>query len=132
MTVPGAHNARQRARRSAERNGRWAEALAMLWLRCKLYRIVGRRIRTAAGEIDLIVRSPDGMMCFVEVKARARYDRAAEAISAYQRARIVRAAMLYLGTHPGLRHKGVRFDAILIAPNRPPRHHRDAWRPDGP
>jgi putative endonuclease len=34
-----------------------------------------------------------------------------------------------LSARPALRHKGVRFDAILIAPGRWPLHLKDAWRP---
>jgi putative endonuclease len=99
-------------------------------LRCKFYRVLGRRVRTPLGEIDLIARAPGGELCFIEVKARALEDAAFEAVTGRQRARIARAAALYLGARPRLRHKGVRFDAILVAPGRLPRHVRDAWRPD--
>jgi putative endonuclease len=69
------------------------------------------------------------MICFVEVKAREREELAAEAIGFAQRGRIIRAAALYLGARPALRHKGVRFDAILVMPRRLPLHVREAWRP---
>jgi len=116
-------------RRAAEIHGRRAEAFAAALLLCKLYRILGWRVKTRAGELDLVARSPSGMICFVEVKAREREELAAEAIGFGQRARIARAAELYLGARPALRHKGVRFDAILVTPRRLPRHVRDAWRP---
>ncbi len=116
-------------RRAAEFQGRRAEMLAALLLSCKLYRVLGRRVKTRAGELDLVALSPSGMICFVEVKARRREELAAEAIGFGQRARIMRAAELYLGARPALRHKGVRFDAILVTPRRLPRHVRDAWRP---
>jgi putative endonuclease len=106
-----------------------AETLAALFLSCKLYRVLGRRVKTHAGELDLVARSPSGMICFVEVKARERKELAAEAIGFGQRARIARAAELYLGARPALRHKGVRFDAILVTPRRLPHHVKDAWRP---
>src|ERR1700691_629904 len=58
------------SRRKAERRGRSSETLAALLLMCKFYRILGRRVRTHAGEIDLVARSPSGVICFIEVKAR--------------------------------------------------------------
>ena len=103
--------------------------LAAAYLTLKLYRILGWRVKTHAGELDLVALSPSGIMCFVEVKARQREELAAEAIKAGQRARIARAAELYLGVRPALRHKGVRFDAILVTPRRLLRHVKDAWRP---
>ena len=45
-----------------------------------------------------------------------------------QRQRFERAAKLYLSSHLALRHKNVRFDAILIAPHQLLRHLQDAWR----
>jgi putative endonuclease len=119
-----------RDRRIAESHGRRAETLAALWLRCKLYRVIGRRVRTPVGELDLVAQSPTGMLCFVEVKARADTDGAAQSLTPRQQERIGRAAVLYLGTRPALRHKGVRFDVILVAPRRLPRHVKDAWRFD--
>jgi hypothetical protein len=45
-----------KGRRSAEQAGRRGEALAALFLQMKGYRIVGRRVKTPVGEIDLVVR----------------------------------------------------------------------------
>jgi putative endonuclease len=120
--------ARRRDRRAAELHGRRAETLAALWLRCKFYRIVGMRVCNPFGELDLVALAPGGIVCFIEVKARAAFDGAAESLTNRKRERIARAAELYLAAHPSLRHKAVRFDAILMAPNRLPRHIRDAWR----
>jgi Holliday junction resolvase-like predicted endonuclease len=52
------------ARRKAERRGRRSETLAAVLLMLKFYRILGRRVRTHAGEIDLVARSPAGVICF--------------------------------------------------------------------
>ncbi len=49
--------------------GKWAEELAAHWLEIKGYRIIERNFRTRFGELDLIVRSPDGVLCFVEVRS---------------------------------------------------------------
>jgi len=112
----------------AEQRGRFGEALAVLFLRCKFYRILGRRVRTRAGEIDLVAQSPTGIVCFVEVKARPEDGVAAEAVGQRQRARIVRAAELFMAGRPC---RGVRFDVVTVVPGRLPRHLRDAFRADG-
>jgi len=117
-------------RRAAEAHGRRSERLAALLLACKFYRVIGRRVKTRAGELDLVALTPFGVLCFVEVKARELESDAAEAVSFRQRARIARAAELYMSARPSLRHKGVRFDAVLVTPRRWPRHLKDAWRPD--
>ncbi|MEY4880346.1 MAG: hypothetical protein RJB62_1815 [Pseudomonadota bacterium] len=96
-------------RKTAEKGGRRAEGLAALWLRLKWYRVVGRRVRTPVGEIDLIALSPRGILCFIEVKNRKGNRVAAEAVSHRQQSRIARAAELYLSSHPALRHKGVLY-----------------------
>lgn len=116
-------------RRAAERRGRRSETLALLVLILKGYRILGRRVRTRAGEIDIVARSPRGILCFVEVKARSAMHDAQEALQAPQQIRIARAAELYLAQWRGLKRTGVRFDTIAVAGRRWPRHIRDAWRP---
>ena len=115
------------SKRAAERRGRLSEGLAALLLRLKFYRILGRRVRTHAGEIDLIARSPSGVLCFVEVKARRENRSALESVGSRQRARIARAATLFVAGRNNLARKGMRFDIITVAPF--PRHIPDAWRP---
>ena len=115
-------------RQEAEKRGRHGETLAALLLRCKGYRILGRRVRTRAGEIDLVAKSPSGVVCFVEVKTRPADGLAAESVGARQRARIVHAAELYLAGRTST--NGVRFDVITVVPGRLPRHLRDAWGAD--
>jgi len=118
-------------RRAAERRGRRGEFLAVLLLLLKGYRILDRRVRTHVGEIDLVARSPWGILCFVEVKARASLREAQESLLPRQQVRIARAAELYLARRRSLRPKGVRFDTIMVFRHRWPHHQRDAWRPDG-
>ena len=116
-----------RARRAAETRGRSSEALAAWLLRLKLYRILGRRVRTHAGEIDLVARSAGGVLCFVEVKARRDARNAVDAVAPRQRARIERAASLFVAGKPNVARRGMRFDIVTVAPY--PRHIKDAWRP---
>ena len=43
-------------RKAAEASGRRGERIAAWWLRLKGWRILDRRVRTPAGEVDLIAR----------------------------------------------------------------------------
>ncbi len=117
-------------RQAAERRGRRGEIWAALLLALKGYRILGRRVQTYAGEIDLVARAPSGLICFIEVKARPETLAAAQSVSPRQQARIARAAALYLSGRPGLARKGVRFDVVTVSPGSLPRHLTDAWRPE--
>lgn len=117
-------------RKLAELRGRRSETWASLLLVLKGYRILGRRVRTHAGEIDLVARAPSGVICFVEVKARTAQDLAAEALGRRQQLRIARAAQLFLARKPELAAKGMRFDTVTLAPRSWPRHIKDAWRPN--
>ena len=115
-------------RRRAWRRGLWAEAICATVLRLRGYRIVERRLRSPAGEIDILARRGD-VLAVIEVKARADFVAAAEAIKARQKERLIRAAGWVLSTRPGLAALTVRFDVMLVAPWRLPRHILDAWRP---
>ncbi|HEY5338186.1 MAG TPA: YraN family protein [Rhizomicrobium sp.] len=115
-------------RRKAEQRGRRSEIWAALLLLAKFYRILGWRVRTPLGEIDLIARTPNGLICFIEVKARGDSLSAAQSLGGRQQGRIARAAMHYLAQHPKLAGKGMRFDVIAVAPGKFPRHYRNAWR----
>jgi putative endonuclease len=117
-------------RQRAQRRGHKSESLAALWLRLKGYRILARRLKTHAGEIDLVATAPFGPVCFVEVKARNAALAAAESVGPGQQTRIARAASLYLASRPHLSRRGARFDIVAIAPNCFPVHHRDVWRAD--
>ena len=119
-----------RNRRVAEQRGHRSESMAALWLRLKGYRILARRLKTRAGEIDLVAAAPFGPVCFIEVKARETVRTAAESVGVSQQTRIARAASLYLASRPGLARRGSRFDIVAIAPRSLPVHHRDVWRPD--
>ena len=113
-------------RQAAERGGRRAEALFALWLRLKGWAILGRRIRTPRGEIDLIARR-GRTVAFVEVKARATQAEAERALDDYRLRRVAAAAeaLAHRYARPG---DVTRIDAIFILPRRLPRHVADVWR----
>jgi len=108
-------------RLAAFRTGLSAESRAAAYLMAKGYRILAKRCRTPYGEIDLVAKKRD-LVAFIEVKARASFDGAAYAVTPRQQARIVNAAQAWLMTHPDHAEFELRFDAVLIAPRRLPRH----------
>jgi putative endonuclease len=115
------------ARRQAWRRGRRGEAVAALWLRLKGYRILARGLKSPVGEIDIVARR-GATLAIVEVKRRADYDTGTLAVTPRQQARIARAAVWLVGRRPDLAAATIRFDIVLIAPRRLPRHLADAWR----
>jgi putative endonuclease len=109
------------ARARAFRTGLSAESRAAAFLIAKGYRILARRFRTPHGEIDLVARRRN-LVAFVEVKARENLDDAAYAVTPRQQARIIAAAQIWLMAHPEHESYDLRFDAMLVAPRRLPRH----------
>jgi putative endonuclease len=109
------------ARVEAFRTGISAEARAAAFLMAKGYRILAKRFRTPHGEIDIVARRRN-LLTFVEVKARNSLDDAAYAVTLRQQARIIAAAQIWLMAHPEYAEYDMRFDAVLIAPRRLPRH----------
>ena len=106
---------------AAFKTGLSAETRAAAYLMAKGYRILARRFKTPYGEIDIVARKRS-LIAFIEVKARARLDDAAYAVTPRQQARIIDAAQAWLMAHPEHAEFELRFDAILIAPRRLPRH----------
>ena len=106
---------------AAFQTGLSAEARAVAWLTAKGYRVLARRFRSPYGEIDIVARRRN-LLAFVEVKARATLDDAAWAVTPRQQQRIINAAQAWLMTHPEHAEFELRFDAMLIAPKRLPRH----------
>src|SRR5262245_65734535 len=108
-------------RQVAFRLGLSAETRAAALLLAKGYRIVARRWQSPVGEIDLVARR-GRLLVFVEVKARGALDDAAEAVTPRQRRRIGAAAKAWLARHAEDLQRDIRFDAVLVAPWRWPRH----------
>lgn len=119
----------QRGRRSQQR-GVDTEAAAEAALLRDGWAVLARRLRTAAGEIDLVAER-DGLLAFVEVKARPRLADAAEAVTPRQRARLLAAAEIALAENPGWGAAGVRFDLIVVDATGQVRRIVDAFRDEG-
>ena len=70
------------------------------------------------------------MLAVIEVKARGDLADAVAAVLPRQRRRIARATSAFLLAHPDLAALTLRFDVMLVAPLRPPRHMTGMWRSD--
>ena len=115
----------------ARQSGRRAEYIAALWLILKGYRILGFRLKTPQGEIDLLARRGK-VLAVIEVKSRLRLDDALDAVSPDQRERLHRAATMLAARRPGLKDLEVRLDLLALAPGRWPCHIRSAWSGNAP
>lgn len=104
-----------------------AEASACRALVADGWSILGRRMRTKAGEIDAVAEK-DGLVAFVEVKSRPTLAAAAYALGQRQQGRLVAAAELLLAEHPGWGHNGIRFDVLLVDGQSRVRRIADAIR----
>jgi putative endonuclease len=109
----------------AEKRGRQGERLAGWWLRLKGWSIVARRVRTPAGEIDLVARR-GSMVAFIEVKSRKTGQALDEAIDERRLSRVAAAAESLAAVYMK-RGDDMRIDVILLAPGRAPRHLENVW-----
>jgi putative endonuclease len=102
---------------TAKQAGDAAEDLALRYLQSRGLHLLTRNYRTpgrGGGEIDLVMRTVDGTLVFIEVRKRAsvRHGGAAASVGPVKQRRIVFAARHYL-----LRLKTVppcRFDVVLL------------------
>jgi putative endonuclease len=106
-----------------------AEWLCLWHLRLRGWHILARDWRCPAGEIDILARR-GRVLAVIEVKSRGELATAATALAPRQRRRIARAAEAFLLQRSDLARLDLRFDLMLVAPRRLPRHWRGAWRAD--
>ncbi|QTO43564.1 YraN family protein [Burkholderia latens] len=104
----------QRARRFLERRG-----LAF----------VAANVTVRAGELDLVMRAPDGTLVFVEVRARrsTRHGGAAASVGWRKRRRVIAAALHFWARHGA--GAPCRFDVVAFEAGRL-EWLRDAFRAD--
>lgn len=112
-------------RQAAEAAGRRGEEAAARFLRAQGWTILAERVRTKAGEVDLVARQGD-LIAFVEVKTRRSFAELAFAIDERRLARVAAAAEVLMERFaaPG---DDIRVDVILIAPGCEPQHIENAW-----
>lgn len=107
--------------------GLQAEEDAAAILARRGYRVLSRRFRSPAGEIDLVA-SNGAHLSFVEVKARRTLGEAAWSVTPRQQRRIADAAGYWLQSFPEYSAQDMSFDAVLIAPRQPAEYIADAFR----
>jgi putative endonuclease len=100
-------------RPSPHRYGRIAEEIAAWRLRLAGYRIVGRNVRVAGREIDVLARR-GRLLVICEVKARrtSSYGAPLEAVGLEKQRRLRRAAEILVSRDPTV--DTVRFDVITV------------------
>jgi putative endonuclease len=104
-----------------------AEQIACEALMRDGWAVMGRRLRTAAGEVDAVVER-DGLTVFVEVKARRSLAAAAAAVRPRQQGRLMGAAEILLAENPHWGQAGVRFDVLAVDRLGTVRRIADAFR----
>ena len=115
------------SRQLAERSGRDGEKRAAFWLRAKGWQILASRVKTPAGEIDLVAkRGP--MVAFVEVKWRRNKAELDYAIDEFRLSRVAAATEAVAHRYAGV-GDDIRIDVVLLAPGSFPRHIENAWQP---
>ncbi len=110
------------------RLGLMAETIAALGLQLRGYKILARRYKTKAGEIDLVARRGK-VLVFIEVKARGDLSTALQSVTPRMQARICRAANHFIAQNRALADHEMRFDLIALAPPFYWRHLDNAFRP---
>jgi putative endonuclease len=118
---------RGRHRRGYERDGRRGESFAAWWFRVQGWRVIGRRVQTPRGEIDLIVRR-GRTVAFIEVKYRRSLIERNRALDAWSIRRAAEGAEAVAHRFAGPRDT-VRIDGLLLSPWRWPRHLVNVWQP---
>ncbi len=114
-------NAPSPKRQKGYRRGHAAEIAAAVFLIAKGHRILARRFKTPAGEIDLITLKR-GRIGFVEVKRRATLAGCEASITPRLRQRVRRAADLWLAKHERYQTHTLGFDVVFVLPWRLPVH----------
>lgn len=114
--------------------GKFGEDLACEYLVNKGYKIIERNFRKPWGEIDIISKSPDKVLVFVEVKAMKKLDKFGNSaiaelstddsaglkpedhLTSTKLEKIKRTASLYVGNNPNLinNRKGWQIDLLAI------------------
>ena len=97
--------------------GRRGEAAAARWYQKQGAQLLAHNYHTRMGELDLVLREPDGTIVICEVKTRAENALAspAEAVDRPKQRRLIRAAQVYLQT-TGQSSAPVRFDVAEVFP----------------
>lgn len=104
-----------------------AETQAAEHLKVKGYDIIETRYKTKFGEIDVIAKQGN-LICFVEVKVRAKQADALESVTPRTQKRIENSALFFLSEYPDYMNYDMRFDVITISGDANLVHLDNAWQ----
>ncbi len=95
--------------------GSLGEELATRFLKSSGYKILDRNHLSSTGELDIIARSRDGCLVFVEVKTRTSSDPESgfAAVHLSKQKQLTRTALAYLKRERRLQER-CRFDVIVV------------------
>lgn len=108
-------------------SGLLAEWRARLYLRLKGYRIMGKRLHTPVGEIDILAKKGKTWI-IAEVKYRKDRETALHAISDQQQKRLINASLWVSKQYNLNQDTPFRFDAILLWGRFRIKHIKNAWQ----
>ncbi len=119
-------NVRVERGRLAHRRGHLVEYVALIHLMLKGYRILGFRLKTPQGEIDLLAQK-GRRLAVVEIKSRTTHEDALESVSAQQQDRLWQAGLNLQARRPNLAKLDLNIDLYTIAPGKWPVHAINAF-----
>lgn len=118
------------SRATAYASGYAAEDAVCAVLLGRGWTIHARRLRTRAGEVD-IVAEKSALLAIIEVKQRRTLAEAASALTPRQQSRLIGACDIILAEHPEWGRAGVRIDVVIVDANGRMRRIADAVRACG-
>lgn len=112
---------------SASFIGKLGEFVVIVCYKLMFYKILGKRVRSLCGEIDIIAKRFNTIV-FIEVKSRKNLNMDYNVISKNQIKRITRAADFFLNkNHPLYSGCDVRFDLAIVSKLFFPKIIKNAW-----
>ncbi len=108
-----------------------AEEVACSALLADGWAIRARRLRTPAGEVDVVAEN-NGVLAIVEVKSRPTLAQAASCLTARQKSRLLGACDIIMAEHPDWGINGVRIDVLVVNSAGVVRRIADAFRAGDP
>ncbi len=102
------------------RKGNRNEKRVETWLQRQGLRTVERNYHCRQGEIDLIMRSPDGTLVFIETRYREHrsHGGALASVDQHKQRRLINTARHYLARHSSAATGSCRFDVVAVGPER--------------
>lgn len=111
---------------AARKRGHLLEYVALVHLMLKGYRILGFRLKTPRGEIDILAQKGQ-RLAVVEVKSRMTIEAAVESVSAIQQERLWQAGLALQARKPQLARLDLNIDLYTLVPGQWPRHAINAF-----